>query len=261
MGGQLGDCCRPSPSCAPTAPGWVHSPTNPSWSTSSRRPMRWPRPSRPAAATPNCRPNSATSCCRWCCTPGSPRSAEPSTFDDVARGLRDKMIRRNPHVFRPDGSLQDSFPATVQEIVLKWDAVKQAEKPGRGHAFDGVPAALPALARAQKLLDRAERAGLPAGPEAAPPRPDRRSAPPAARRRCASPRQPRPRRPRRSSVSCCSASSRPPGATDWTPNARCAAANRRFQDSPASGGAANRRRSAASGDWIAFRNLAHSRLG
>ncbi|WP_346959531.1 MazG nucleotide pyrophosphohydrolase domain-containing protein [uncultured Arthrobacter sp.] len=91
------------------------------------------------------------------------------TFDDVARGLRDKMIRRNPHVFRPDGTLQDSFPATVQEIVLKWDAVKQAEKPERGHTFDGVPAALPALARAQKLLDRAERAGLPAGPEAAPP--------------------------------------------------------------------------------------------
>ena len=81
-------------------------------------------------------------------------------LDDVARGLTAKMIRRNPHVFRPDGSLQDSFPATVEEIVLKWDAVKKAEKPERGHVFDGVPAALPALARAQKLLDRAERAGL-----------------------------------------------------------------------------------------------------
>ena len=89
-------------------------------------------------------------------------------FDDVARGLREKMIRRNPHVFRADGSLQDSFPATVQEIVLTWDAVKKAEKPGRGHAFDGVPAALPALARAQKLLDRAERAGLPTTLEPAP---------------------------------------------------------------------------------------------
>jgi XTP/dITP diphosphohydrolase len=83
-------------------------------------------------------------------------------LDDVARGLSAKMIRRNPHVFRPDGSLQDSFPATVEEIVLKWDAVKKAEKPEGGHVFDGVPAALPALARAQKLLDRAERAGLPA---------------------------------------------------------------------------------------------------
>ncbi|QCB98490.1 nucleotide pyrophosphohydrolase [Arthrobacter sp. PAMC25564] len=83
-------------------------------------------------------------------------------LDDVARGLAAKMIRRNPHVFRPDGALQDSFPATVEEIVLTWDAVKKAEKPERGHVFEGVPAALPALARAQKLLDRAERAGLPA---------------------------------------------------------------------------------------------------
>ncbi|WP_354187127.1 MazG nucleotide pyrophosphohydrolase domain-containing protein [Arthrobacter sp. UYCu712] len=83
-------------------------------------------------------------------------------LDDVARGLTAKMIRRNPHVFRPDGSLQDSFPATVQEIIETWDAVKKAEKPDRGHNFDGVPAALPALARAQKLLDRADRAGLPA---------------------------------------------------------------------------------------------------
>jgi MazG family protein len=90
------------------------------------------------------------------------------TFDDVARGLTAKMIRRSPHVFRPDGTLQDSFPATVEEIVLTWDAVKKAEKPERGHAFEGVPAALPALARVQKLLDRAERAGLPAVPEACP---------------------------------------------------------------------------------------------
>lgn len=87
---------------------------------------------------------------------------ERGAFDlgDVARGLRAKMIRRNPHVFRPDGSLQDSFPATVEEIVLKWDAVKKAENPERGHVFDGVPASLGALARAQKLLDRAERAGM-----------------------------------------------------------------------------------------------------
>ncbi|WP_354263409.1 MazG nucleotide pyrophosphohydrolase domain-containing protein [Arthrobacter sp. OAP107] len=90
------------------------------------------------------------------------------TFGDVARGLTGKMIRRNPHVFRPDGSLQDSFPATVEEIVLKWDAVKKAESPERSTPFEGIPVALPALARAQKTLDRAGRAGLPLmGPTAA----------------------------------------------------------------------------------------------
>lgn len=83
------------------------------------------------------------------------------TFGDVARGLTGKMIRRNPHVFRPDGSLQASFPATVEEIVLKWDAVKKAESPERSTPFEGIPVALPALAQAQKTLDRAGRAGLP----------------------------------------------------------------------------------------------------
>ncbi|MBE4717148.1 MULTISPECIES: MazG nucleotide pyrophosphohydrolase domain-containing protein [unclassified Pseudarthrobacter] len=81
------------------------------------------------------------------------------TFDDVARGLSAKMVRRNPHVFRPDGTLQDSFPASVAEIVRKWDAVKTAERPERTGPFEGIPDALPALAKAQKFLDRAERAG------------------------------------------------------------------------------------------------------
>ncbi|WP_082575901.1 MazG nucleotide pyrophosphohydrolase domain-containing protein [Arthrobacter sp. Soil762] len=81
------------------------------------------------------------------------------TFDDVARGLSAKMVRRNPHVFRPDGTLQDTFPASVAEIVRKWDAVKTAERPERTGPFEGIPDALPALAKAQKFLDRAERAG------------------------------------------------------------------------------------------------------
>jgi XTP/dITP diphosphohydrolase len=83
------------------------------------------------------------------------------TFDDVARGLTAKMVRRNPHVFRADGTLQDSFPATVDEIVRKWDAVKSSERPeGRG-PHEGIPDALPALAKAQKFIDRAGRAGSP----------------------------------------------------------------------------------------------------
>ena len=81
-------------------------------------------------------------------------------LDDVVRNLTAKMIRRNPHVFRPDGTLQESFPATVDEIVQRWDAVKRLERPGRTDAFEGIPARLPALARAQKSLDRAERAGM-----------------------------------------------------------------------------------------------------
>lgn len=88
------------------------------------------------------------------------------TFDDVASGLSAKMVRRNPHVFRPDGTLQDTFPATVDEIVRKWDAVKSSERPERQSPFEGIPDALPALAKAQKFLDRADRAGTRQSPVA-----------------------------------------------------------------------------------------------
>ena len=122
--------------------------------------MRWPRPSRPARGDAELQSELGDVLLQVVLH--ARLAEERGAFDlgDVAAGLTAKMIRRNPHVFRPDGSLQDSFPATVEEIVLKWDAVKKAEKPERGHVFDGVPAALPALARAQKLLDRAERAGM-----------------------------------------------------------------------------------------------------
>ncbi|MDR6437140.1 XTP/dITP diphosphohydrolase [Paenarthrobacter nicotinovorans] len=81
-------------------------------------------------------------------------------FAAVARGINAKMVRRNQHVFRADGSLRDAFPASVEEIIVKWDAAKRAEKPERKDPFEGIPPHLPALAAAQKSLDRAARAGL-----------------------------------------------------------------------------------------------------
>jgi uncharacterized protein YabN with tetrapyrrole methylase and pyrophosphatase domain len=80
-------------------------------------------------------------------------------FDAVAATLTAKLIRRNRHVFRPDGSLQETFPDTIAEIVASYDAVKAAEKPERTTPFDGVPTSLPALTLAAKSLDRAGRAG------------------------------------------------------------------------------------------------------
>ena len=81
-------------------------------------------------------------------------AAETGAFDieDVASGLRDKMIRRNPHVF---GDVHETDPARINET---WEAVKAAEKQ-RDDLFDGIPLELPALTRAAKVLDRLERAG------------------------------------------------------------------------------------------------------
>lgn len=74
---------------------------------------------------------------------------------EVVDGLAEKMIRRNPHVFHADGSLQEEFPATIDEIVARWHQVKKAENPARGR-FEGIPASLPALSLAQKTLRRAK---------------------------------------------------------------------------------------------------------
>lgn len=78
-------------------------------------------------------------------------------IDDVARGLVAKLQRRHPHVFGEGGSRVEV--ADAAEVQANWDRLKAAEAPGRG-LLDGIPATLPALARAQKVLGRLERAGL-----------------------------------------------------------------------------------------------------
>lgn len=85
------------------------------------------------------------------------RIAEESgqfSVDDVVRGLTEKMTRRNSHVFKPDGSLQDEFPASIDEIITKWNQAKALENPQRAR-FEGIPTSLPALSSAQKVLRRA----------------------------------------------------------------------------------------------------------
>jgi len=89
-------------------------------------------------------------------------------FAAVARGINSKMVRRNQHVFTPEGSLRESFPASVEEIIVTWDAAKRAEKPEREDPFQGIPPHLPALAAAQKTVDRAARAGLDGAAQAVP---------------------------------------------------------------------------------------------
>ncbi|GAA1872713.1 MazG family protein [Asanoa iriomotensis] len=75
------------------------------------------------------------------------------SVDDVAAGLVDKMIRRNPHVFA------GTEVGSIDEIIKNWEQIKKAEK-SRDSAMDGVALSQPALALAAKFLQRAERAHL-----------------------------------------------------------------------------------------------------
>ena len=78
-------------------------------------------------------------------------------FGDVVRGLSEKMVRRHPHVFG------DGTAKTAGDVTEAWDAIKARERAAKpkkdGHLTD-VPAALPALARAVKLQDRAAEVGF-----------------------------------------------------------------------------------------------------
>ena len=78
---------------------------------------------------------------------------EPFDLGDVATGIAAKLRRRHPHVF---AAAQVRDAAHVSE---RWDEIKRAEK-SRESALDGIPAGLPALARAQAVLSKSRRAGL-----------------------------------------------------------------------------------------------------
>ena len=85
-------------------------------------------------------------------------------FDEVARGIADKMIRRHPNVFGDDESdARHSAPAQM----LAWETQKAVEREAKAEAegrtpsvLDGVALALPALLRAEKLQKRAARVGF-----------------------------------------------------------------------------------------------------
>ena len=78
------------------------------------------------------------------------------TFDDVANAISDKLVHRHPHVF---GDVDAKDSATV---LRNWEQIKQMEhkKEARHSALDGVPAALPALLKAQRTQEKAARVGF-----------------------------------------------------------------------------------------------------
>lgn len=76
------------------------------------------------------------------------------TFDDVAAGISDKLVRRHPHVFG------DVNAPDTKTVLTNWEAIKKQEKPERTGPFDGIPKALPALMRATEVSKKAAKVGF-----------------------------------------------------------------------------------------------------
>ncbi|HKT71595.1 MAG TPA: nucleoside triphosphate pyrophosphohydrolase [Steroidobacteraceae bacterium] len=82
-------------------------------------------------------------------------------FAAVATAIRDKLVRRHPHVFAADGS-PASRETTAQGVLQTWEDQKALERATKGDesALADVPHALPGLTRAAKLGKRAARVGF-----------------------------------------------------------------------------------------------------
>ena len=78
------------------------------------------------------------------------------TIYDVIETLTEKLIRRHPHVF---GNVHVD---NAEDVVMNWEAIKSQEAgyEDRKSILDGIPHALPALLRGQKIQKRVARVGF-----------------------------------------------------------------------------------------------------
>ncbi len=87
--------------------------------------------------------------------------SETDAFDlgDVAQGIADKLIRRHPHVFGDDSA------STPEEVRVRWEAIKAAEKDDLGTTpltdkLAGYGRTLPPMTATMKISKKAAKAGF-----------------------------------------------------------------------------------------------------
>jgi len=76
------------------------------------------------------------------------------SIDDVITSLKEKIIRRHPHVF------DDTYVKNSKEVMFNWEKIKRQEKKDRKSVLDGVPKILPSLIRARQVQAKAARVGF-----------------------------------------------------------------------------------------------------
>ena len=75
------------------------------------------------------------------------------SIEDSLKNVSEKLIRRHPHVFEKNNDI------SKEDINKSWELSKQKEK-SRINVLDGVPKALPALVRANRIQEKAANVGF-----------------------------------------------------------------------------------------------------
>lgn len=83
-------------------------------------------------------------------------ASEYGDFDiaDVCNALCDKLIFRHPHVFG------DTSADTAEKVAENWEQIKLKEKGGNRTVLSGVPGALPALIKANRIQEKVRNVGF-----------------------------------------------------------------------------------------------------
>jgi MazG family protein len=82
------------------------------------------------------------------------------TFDDVAREVNEKMVRRHPHVFGDGAKL-----GTADAVVTQWEQIKLKEKgAAKPSVFKELPSSLNAILTAREVWKQVRKKQLAVGP-------------------------------------------------------------------------------------------------
>lgn len=81
---------------------------------------------------------------------------EKGQFDiaDVCQSLTDKLIFRHPHIY---GNVKADSP---EDVAQNWEQIKLKEKGGNKSVLAGVPSALPALIKANRIQEKVANVGF-----------------------------------------------------------------------------------------------------
>src|SRR6056297_216321 len=83
--------------------------------------------------------------------------SEKGAFDmaDVLEGINKKLVYRHPHVF---GEVEVN--GSAKKVEENWEALKLKEKGGNKRVLEGVPTAMPALVKANRIQEKAGGVGF-----------------------------------------------------------------------------------------------------
>ena len=81
-------------------------------------------------------------------------------FDDVVNGIKEKLIRRHPHIFEENVNLK-----TAKEVKDQWDSIKLNEKKKKkldsyNSIFERITKTLPSIIKTQKIQEEVSKEGF-----------------------------------------------------------------------------------------------------